>query len=95
VRSVQPSPVPLGLSPAAHQLGADEAQHIDLVPESQHLPGAEAVAKRKFLIAFGQIYLSKPLMTESDGESTTLFPHEARLRNLTCVQPLRLPRARA
>ena len=24
-----------------------------------------------------------------------LYPHEARLRNLTCVQPLRLPRARA
>jgi DNA-directed RNA polymerase II subunit RPB2 len=50
------------------------------------LPGAEAVAKRKFAISFGQIYLSKPMMTESDGETTTLFPHEARLRNLTCAR---------
>jgi len=43
------------------------------------------VEKKRFTISFGQIYLSKPMMTESDGETTTLFPHEARLRNLTCV----------
>jgi hypothetical protein len=66
-------------------LPADEATDIDLTPESQHLPGAEAVEKKRFTISFGQIYLSKPMMTESDGETTTLFPHEARLRNLTCV----------
>ena len=41
--------------------------------------------RKKYKITFGQIYLSKPMMTESDGETTTLFPHEARLRNLTCV----------
>jgi len=55
------------------------------VPESQHLPGQEVSEGRRYRIAFGQIYLSKPMMTESDGESATLFPHEARLRNLTCA----------
>ena len=55
------------------------------MPESQHLPGQELLEKKKYKISFGQIYLSKPMMTESDGETTTLFPHEARLRNLTCV----------
>ena len=32
---------------------------------------------------FGQIFVSKPLMTEADGETAALFPREARLRNLT------------
>ena len=72
---------------------------IDLVPESQHLPGQELMERKKYKITFGQIYLSKPMMTESDGETTTLFPHEARLRNLTCVPasgaaPLQLQAAR-
>ncbi|CAN1221820.1 DNA-directed RNA polymerase II subunit 2, partial [Linum grandiflorum] len=39
-------------------------------------------------ISFGQIYLSKPMMTESDGETATLFPKAARLRNLTYSAPL-------
>ncbi len=56
------------------------------MPESQHLPGQELLEKKKYKVSFGQIYLSKPMMTESDGETTTLFPHEARLRNLTCVR---------
>lgn len=41
-----------------------------------------------YKIRFGQIYLSKPMMTESDGESATLFPKAARLRNLTYSAPL-------
>lgn len=36
-----------------------------------------------YRIVFGQIYLSKTMSTESDGETVTLFPKEARLRNLT------------
>jgi hypothetical protein len=64
---------------------ADESAAIELVPESQHLPGHELVERKKYKITFGPIYLSKPMMTESDGDTTTLFPHEARLRNLTCV----------
>ncbi|KAL9691169.1 hypothetical protein QQ045_011588 [Rhodiola kirilowii] len=41
-----------------------------------------------YTISFGQIYLSKPMMTESDGETATLFPKAARLRNLTYSAPL-------
>ena len=41
-----------------------------------------------YKISFGQIYLSKPMMTESDGETATLFPKAARLRNLTYSAPL-------
>ncbi len=38
---------------------------------------------REYKIHFGQIYLSKPLVTESDNDTATLFPKEARLRNMT------------
>lgn len=41
-----------------------------------------------YKIGFGQIYLSRPMMTESDGETQTLFPKAARLRNLTYSAPL-------
>lgn len=35
------------------------------------------------MIEFGQIYLSKPTMTEADGSTQPMFPQEARIRNLT------------
>ncbi|KAJ0247131.1 DNA-directed RNA polymerase II subunit 2 [Hirschfeldia incana] len=67
----------------------DESSDIEIRPESQHVPGhqpdfAETIHK----ISFGQIYLSKPMITESDGETSTLFPKAARLRNLTYSAPL-------
>jgi DNA-directed RNA polymerase II subunit RPB2 len=40
------------------------------------------------VIKFGQVYLSKPSMTEADGSTMPLFPHECRLRNLTYAAPL-------
>ena len=43
---------------------------------------------RQYSIKFGQIYLSKPTMTESDGSTQSMFPQEARLRNLTYAAPL-------
>lgn len=39
-------------------------------------------------ISFGQIYLGKPAVTESYGETAPLFPRAARLRNLTYSAPL-------
>jgi DNA-directed RNA polymerase II subunit RPB2 len=39
--------------------------------------------QRRYEISFGQIYLSKTTMTESDGTVAAMFPQEARLRNLT------------
>ncbi len=62
----------------------DESPEIIVKPESQHVPGMEqSLEEKEFKISFGQIYLSKPLVTESDNETQTLFPKEARLRNLT------------
>ncbi|KAG2687589.1 hypothetical protein I3843_09G059700 [Carya illinoinensis] len=67
----------------------DESAEIEIRPESQHNPGHQLdFAETIYKISFGQIYLSKPMMTESDGETATLFPKAARLRNLTYSAPL-------
>lgn len=67
----------------------DESADIEIRPESQHNPGRQTdFTETIFKISFGQIYLSKPMMTESDGETATLFPKAARLRNLTYSAPL-------
>ncbi|GAU26902.1 hypothetical protein TSUD_03050 [Trifolium subterraneum] len=67
----------------------DESADIEIRPESQHNPGHQSdFAETIYKISFGQIYLSKPMMTESDGETATLFPKAARLRNLTYSAPL-------
>lgn len=62
----------------------DETPEIVIRPEDQHMPGTEErLEEREFIIKFGQIYLSKPIVNEQDGETKPLFPKEARLRNLT------------
>nr|XP_043625222.1 DNA-directed RNA polymerase II subunit RPB2-like [Erigeron canadensis] len=61
----------------------DQSAVVDIRSESfPHHP--ETICK----IRFGQTYLSKPIMTEPDGGTTTLFPNAARLRNLTYSAPL-------
>ncbi|CAL9155029.1 unnamed protein product, partial [Musa hybrid cultivar] len=67
----------------------DESADIEIRPESQHNPGRQSdFVETIYKISFGQIYLSRPMMTESDGETATLFPKAARLRNLTYSAPL-------
>ncbi|KAL3848853.1 hypothetical protein ACJIZ3_010735 [Penstemon smallii] len=67
----------------------DESANIEIRPESQHNPGRSSdFVETIFKISFGQIYLSKPMMTESDGETNTLYPKAARMRNLTYSSPL-------
>ncbi|KAG9447823.1 hypothetical protein H6P81_013951 [Aristolochia fimbriata] len=67
----------------------DEYGEIEIRPNSQHQPGHSSdFTDDLYKINFGQIYLSKPLMTESDGETATLFPRAARLRNLMYSAPL-------
>lgn len=75
----------------------DDSGDIRVSPEIQHLVGyddeafeAEAGKDTKlvFEIHFGQVYLSKPTTVEKDGTVTNMFPHEARLRNLTYSAPL-------
>ncbi|XAR66461.1 DNA-directed RNA polymerase [Bertholletia excelsa] len=67
----------------------DQSADIEVRPQSQHNPGNQSdLAETIHKISFGQIYLSKPMVTESDGETATLFPNAARLRNLTYSAPL-------
>eukprot|EP00741_Cyanophora_paradoxa_P010476 tig00000158_g10129.t1 len=66
----------------------DDIQEIQITPVSQHRPGQQTDTKVKYGIQFGQIYLSKPTMTEFDGTVQQMFPNEARLRNLTYAAPL-------
>lgn len=75
----------------------DDSGDIRVSPEIQHLVGYDDEAYDKdqekdtklvFEIHFGQIYLSKPTSVEKDGTVTNMFPHEARLRNLTYSAPL-------
>lgn len=75
----------------------DDSGDIRVSPELQHLVGydeenfddmAASQTKEVFEISFGQVYLSKPTTVEKDGTVTNIFPHEARLRNLTYSAPL-------
>ncbi|KAL8468811.1 hypothetical protein ACS0TY_031855 [Phlomoides rotata] len=67
----------------------DESSIIEVRPEATHNPPRTSeFAETIYRVNFGQIYLSKPMMTESDGETNTLYPKAARLRNLTYSSPL-------
>jgi DNA-directed RNA polymerase II subunit RPB2 len=82
----------------------DESPEIVVRPERQHKPGAplpgdddddgnaagadDDEEEREIRVKFGQIFLSRPVATEPDGETATLFPREARLRNLTYSAPM-------
>ena len=70
----------------------DDSSDIRVSPELQHTVGydesllelaEESNTVKVFEIHFGQVYLSKPTAVEKDGTVTNIFPHEARLRNLT------------
>ncbi|KAA1110516.1 DNA-dependent RNA polymerase II [Puccinia graminis f. sp. tritici] len=65
----------------------DETGALVLEQSMQYTDKAGDMTKR-FEISFGQIYLSRPTMTESDGTVSPMFPNEARLRNLTYSSPL-------
>lgn len=50
----------------------------------QSTPTAGSSAVRKMTLKFGQIYVTKPpIYVESDGRAITLYPNEARIRDLT------------
>jgi DNA-directed RNA polymerase II subunit RPB2 len=42
----------------------------------------------RHIIRFGKTYISKPTVKENEGVTSSLFPHEARLRNLTYASPI-------
>lgn len=49
---------------------------------AQHMSETDNKNKR-YEITFGKIYITRPNITEPDGDVRQLFPQEARLRNLT------------
>ena len=65
----------------------DENADLILDQADQHT-GHDADVTRRYEIKFGQIYLSRPTITEADGTVVPMFPQEARLRNLTYSAPL-------
>ena len=65
----------------------DENADLILDQADQHT-GHDMDVTRRYEIKFGQIYLSRPTVTESDGSVVPVFPQEARLRNLTYSAPL-------
>lgn len=48
----------------------------------------DGIVLRRYEIKFGQVFLSRPTVTEGDGTTNPLLPNEARLRNLTYSAPL-------
>lgn len=68
---------------------AAEQPPIELESTNTYRPDvAEEFQKRRFIIKFGQTYISSPYLSDHEGESGPLFPHDARLRNLTYSCPL-------
>lgn len=65
----------------------DEEKLLTIDNHAQHSGKTTDVTKR-YEISFGQIYLSKPTMTEGDGSTQHMFPQEARLRSLTYASAL-------
>ncbi|KAK6881146.1 DNA-directed RNA polymerase II subunit RPB2 [Candida tropicalis] len=64
-----------------------EDSHLILDQPAQHTSVADHKNKR-YEIEFGKIYISKTSQTEGDGTTHSVFPQEARLRNLTYSSPL-------
>ncbi len=58
----------------------------------QHAPQAEddqdPIVTRRYEIEFGAVNISPASVTEGDGVTSTMWPHEARLRNLTYSCPM-------
>lgn len=66
----------------------DEHPIVEVRPGIQMNPSQAAGADMRHEVEFGQVYLSRASVTEPDGKNSTLFPNEARLRNLTYACPL-------
>ena len=60
----------------------DENSDLILDAADQH------TGRRLREFKFGQIYFSRPTITEANGSVVPVFPQEARLRNLTYYAPL-------
>lgn len=72
----------------------DMVKENEVITLDQNAPQAdddgEPIVVRRYQIQFGTILLSRPSMTEGDGSTGVMLPHEARSRNLTYSSPIYL-----
>jgi len=63
-------------------------QFAERMPAHRSATTTFDLSQKRFELKFGQIYLSRPNMRESDGSETAVFPQETRSRNTTYSAPL-------
>ena len=61
----------------------EDAGEILVTPQKQYIAGQDMLEQHGHQIRFGQVYVSKPVIYEADGEQRELYPQECRLRCLT------------
>jgi DNA-directed RNA polymerase II subunit RPB2 len=67
----------------------EDSAEITLIPERQYRTGERLHRELKYQIHFKQATLSaRPTIVEDDSKVNLIFPHEARLRNLTYASSL-------
>jgi len=66
----------------------DDSGELRIKRHAQFTPEETGSSDDSFVMAFNQVYVSKPTTTEKDGSMNSMFPHEARLRNLTYASPM-------
>ena len=67
----------------------EDSAEITIIPERQYRPGERQQHELKYVISFKQATLgARPVLKEHTGGSNLIFPHEARLRNLTYASNL-------
>jgi DNA-directed RNA polymerase II subunit RPB2 len=66
----------------------DDMRKIVVAPTGTYNPDTQKVEERRYTIEFGELKIGKPTVREVDGKTSMLYPHEARLRNLTYHAPL-------
>lgn len=67
----------------------EDSAEITIIPERQYRPSERQQQELRYVISFKQATLgARPVLKEQDGSSNLIFPHEARLRNLTYASNL-------
>jgi DNA-directed RNA polymerase II subunit RPB2 len=77
------------MTTAAQEIVAESPDFL-IKPPIQYAPDVQSTAVQQnwYRIAFRQLHLARPCFKEKTGVPVDLFPHEARLRNMTYSAPL-------